>query len=133
MNRVVLVASVLLCLAGLAVAAQGRMETPNPYLGKVRHVELYSYKADTPEETQADIARRSRALIGQIDLIRDLEWGPALGQGPATQGYTHCIIMTFDSMEDVKAYAAHPAHQEFLGLARPHLEQLLVMDYIAQE
>lgn len=124
----------MICLAGgWGYAAQEGSDVSNPYLGKVRHVVLYSYKDGVTQEQQDEIAAKSRNLINQIDLIRDLEWGPNLGTSPVSQGYTHCLIMTFDSFDDVKTYAAHPAHQEFLALARPHLEQLLVVDYVAQE
>ncbi len=133
-NLLTTVVALALCLtAGLVFAGQESTKIPNPNLGKVRHVVLYAYKAEVTPEKQEEIATQSRNLINQIDLIRDLEWGPNLGTGPVSQGYTHCLLMTFDSFEDVKTYAAHPAHQDFLALARPHLDKLLVVDYVAQE
>jgi hypothetical protein len=41
--------------------------------------------------------------------------------------------MTFATPEAVKEYVAHPAHEAFLELAKPHLAKLLVVDYIAKE
>jgi len=115
--------------AGPAVWAKAA----NPALGKVRHVVLYAYKPETTQEQQAAIADRSRELISQIPLIEDLEWGTDLSEGTRAQGYTHCLLMTFASYDAVKEYAAHPAHVEFLDLAKPHLAKLLVVDYVAQE
>lgn len=105
----------------------------NPYLGKTRHVVLYAYKADTTPEMQAEIAEKSRKLIEQIPLIEDLEWGTNVGDAGRAQGFTHCLLMTFANQAAVKEYAATPQHQEFLKLAMPHLEKLMVVDYVAQE
>ena len=128
--------------AAVAVVAAGALWSPgpavwaktaNPAIGKVRHVVLYAYKPETTAEQQAEIAERSRDLISRIPLIEDLEWGTDVNDGARAQGYTHCLLMTFASYDAVKEYAAHPAHVEFLELAKPHLGKLLVVDYVAQE
>lgn len=123
--------AVLLALGGIGQSAYAKLT--NPAIGKVRHVVLYAYKPEVTVEKQAEIAQRSRELINQIPLIEDLEWGPDLNAGARSQGYTHCLLMTFADAEAVAAYAAHPAHQTFLELAKPHLDKLLVVDYTAQE
>lgn len=124
-------AATLLALGGIGQTVYAKLA--NPAIGKVRHVVLYAYKAEVSVEKQAEIAQRSRELINQIPLIEDLEWGPDLNAGARSQGYTHCLLMTFATPEAVAAYVAHPAHQAFLELAKPHLEKLLVVDYVAQE
>ncbi len=124
---VILAAGVL--NAGPAVWAKAT----NPAIGKVRHVVLYAYKPEVTPEKQAEIAERSRELVNQIPLIEELEWGPDLSEGARSQGYTHCLLMTFATPEAVKEYVAHPAHEAFLELAKPHLAKLLVVDYIAKE
>lgn len=124
-------AALLLSLGGLGQTVYAKLT--NPAIGKVRHVVLYAYKPEVSAEKQAEIAQRSRELINQIPLIEDIEWGPDVNAGARAQGYTHCVLMTFASPGAVKEYVAHPAHQAFLELAKPHLEKLLVMDYIAQE
>lgn len=125
--------ALLIALATISLAAVAGDKLANPALGKVRHVVLYAYKADVTPEKQAEIAQSSRDLIKHIELIKDLEWGADLNAGARSQGYTHCLLMTFDSQEAVKEYIAHPAHQAFVELAKPHLEKLMVVDYVAAE
>ncbi len=118
--------------AGIALQALAIERPANPHLGKIRHVVLYAHKDGTTEEQIKAIESESRKLIESIDLILDYEWGTNVGSGARSEGYTHCLLMTFESEAAVKEYVAHPAHQAFVKLAFPHLEKLLVLDYKAQ-
>ena len=124
----------LALVASLGVAWQGWAadRTENPGLGKIRHVVLYAHKEGTTEEQVKEIEAESRKLIDSIDQILDYEWGTSIGAGSRSEGYTHCLVMTFENETTLKEYVAHPAHQAFVKLAFPHLEKLLVLDYKAQ-
>lgn len=45
------------------------------------------------------------------------------------QGYTHVFESTFESVEGIAEYVAHPAHVEFANIFIPTLEKLIVIDY----
>lgn len=45
------------------------------------------------------------------------------------QGFTHVFESTFESVEGVAEYIAHPAHVEFANEFLPALEKLVVIDY----
>ena len=70
--------------------------------------------------------------IDQIDVIQDLEWGTDLNEGARSQGLTHCLLMTFNSKEELEIYLPHPKHEAFKELAIPHIAKLTVVDYIAR-
>ena len=53
-------------------------------------------------------------------------------QGKA-QGFTHCFFLTFATIADRDAYLPHPAHKEFGATLRPHLDKVLVVDYVAKD
>ena len=72
---------------------------------------------------------RLRAATGQIDLIRDYEWGTKMSPEGIAQGFTHCFLLTFASAADRDAYLVHPAHQAFVASLQPVLEKALVIDY----
>lgn len=98
----------------------------------LRHVVLFSFVDEaTPEDVQA-IEEAFAALPGQIDAIHDFEWGTDVSVENAARGYSHCFFVTFKSAEDRDAYLPHPAHKAFGQLIRPHLDQVLVLDYWAQ-
>lgn len=125
-------AIVLTALAGIMLQSRAADKAGNPNLGKIRHVVLYAHKEGTTEEQVKEIEAESRKLIDSIDQILDYEWGTHVGSGPLSQGYTHCLMMTFENESTLKEYVAHPAHQAFVKLAFPHLEKMLVIDYKAQ-
>ncbi|KAK1318285.1 putative protein Pop3 [Acorus calamus] len=45
------------------------------------------------------------------------------------QGFTHVFESTFESVEGIAEYVAHPAHVEFANEFLPTLEKVIVIDY----
>lgn len=45
------------------------------------------------------------------------------------QGYTHVFESTFESVEGIAEYVAHPTHVEYANLLLPSLEKVLIIDY----
>lgn len=45
------------------------------------------------------------------------------------QGFTHVFESTFESVEGIAEYVAHPAHVEFADQFLPALEKVIVIDY----
>lgn len=99
----------------------------------LRHVVLFSFNADSSD---ADIRAVEEAFCGlpsQIDEIQDFEWGTDVSVEGKAHGYTHCFFVTFRSEEARDAYLPHPAHKAFGAVLRPHLENVLVIDYWTRE
>lgn len=131
MHRLALIATALvgaMCVAGCA-HTRGN-DTP---VGQIRHVVLFGFQPGTPPETLAEIEAGLRRLPAEIALIRAFEWGTDITENARAQGYTHCMLTVFDTPEDVASYRVHPAHQDFVALAMPHVAQLLVLDYLVAE
>lgn len=97
----------------------------------LRHVVLFGFKPEATAPQIAEIESAFRALPDQIDIIKDFEWGTDVSVENKSQGYTHCFFVTFASEADRDAYLPHPAHTAFGTLLRPHLAQVLVVDYWA--
>ena len=98
----------------------------------LRHAVFFSFKE---EATQADIDRVQQAfsaLPQQIEEIRNYEWGTNNSPENLNKGFTHAFFVTFASEADREAYLPHPAHQAFVEVLQPHLEDVFVVDYWAQ-
>ena len=95
----------------------------------LRHVVLFKFKDDTPEEQIRQIERAFCALPDKVDAIYDFEWGTDVSVENRQQGFTHCFLVTFLSEEDRAKYLPHPAHKAFGKLLGPHLDKVLVIDY----
>ncbi len=98
----------------------------------LRHVVVFKFKDSASEEDVKKVEEAFAALPGKISQIKDFEWGTNNSPEMLDRGFTHCFLVTFHSEEDRAAYLPHPAHQEFVSVLRPHLEEAFVVDYWAQ-
>ncbi|CAL1404014.1 unnamed protein product [Linum trigynum] len=108
--------------------------------GGFKRVVLFKFKEGVAVE---EMLNGLKKLFSEIDLVKSAEWGEAAdieGSGASAtaalpspaKGFTHAVVMRFDSQEDCLAFMTHPAHVElgatfldavddFLGLNFPVL------------
>jgi hypothetical protein len=98
----------------------------------LRHVVLFRFKEGTSAEDVRKIENAFSALPSKIDVIYGFEWGTDVSTENLQKGFTHCFIVSFRSEADRDTYANHPAHQEFGGLLKPYLGEVMVIDYWAK-
>lgn len=77
----------------------------------VKHIVIFSLKEEMVQEEKLDVMNRFKAAIEalpvKIPFIRKIEVG--LNMNPAEKWHI-ALYSEFESLEDVKAYAAHPEH-----------------------
>src|SRR5690606_37543515 len=101
--------------------------------GMVRHIVLFKFKdTSTPAQVKS-VEDAFAALPGKINTIVGLEWGTNMSPENLAQGFTHCFLVTFKSAADRDAYLPHPAHKEFGKVLGPHLDKVLVIDFVVGE
>ncbi len=110
--------------------AMAAAPTPDSLL---RHAVLFSFKEDSYPAGVAAVEAAFRALPGKIPEIHSFEWGTNNSPENLAQGYTHMFFLTFLSEADRAVYLPHPAHKAFGEVLGPHLDQVLVLDYWAQQ
>ncbi len=94
-----------------------------------RRVILLRLQQDTGKEALEAIASAIKALPSKIDEIRTFEWGSIDGPQDENQGFTHCLVLSFDNAQARAAAAKHAAYQELEQQLRPHLDESIVVDY----
>ncbi len=99
----------------------------------LRHAVLFSFKEESYPAGVATVEAAFRALPGKIPEIHSFEWGTNNSPEGIAQGYTHMFFLTFLSEADRAVYLPHPAHKAFGEVLGPHLDQVLVLDYWAQD
>ena len=95
----------------------------------LRHVVMFSFKEESSAEDIKTVEDAFIALQDKIPQIRDFEWGTNNSPEGLNKGLTHCFLVTFESEEDREIYLPHPAHQAFVDVLSPHLEDVTVIDY----
>src|SRR4051812_26166715 len=98
---------------------------------KLRHRVLLNFKkATTPEQVlQVEIA--FNGLASCIPVITEFEWGVNISDEKKDHGFTHCYLLTFASEPDMDQYINSPYHKAFLAMAKPFLDDVLVVAYWA--
>lgn len=96
---------------------------------QLRHVVLFKFKESSTEADIQSVEAAFSALPGKIPEIRDYEWGTNNSPEGLDKGFTHCFFLSFDSEEDRAVYLPHPDHKAFGDVLKPHLEDVLVLDY----
>ncbi len=99
----------------------------------LRHVVLFKFKDDAKPEQVKEVEEKFRALKSQISEIKDLEWGTNVSPENLNQGFTHCFFVTFADGKARDVYLTHAAHKEFVGVLKPVLDKVLVVDYAARD
>ena len=107
-------------------AAMSKPDAPAPVL---RHVVLFKFKDGTTAEQVRQIEQAFCALPGNIDAIRDFEWGTDVSVENRQEGFTHCFVVTFRDETARAEYLPHPAYKAFGNLLGPYLDKVLVIDY----
>ncbi len=100
---------------------------------QLRHVVLFKFKESSSEEDINEVEEAFFALPDKISEIKDYEWGTNNSPEGINKAYTHCFLVTFESEEDRAVYLPHPAHKAFIEVLEPHLDDVLVIDYWANE
>jgi hypothetical protein len=134
----ILIVTALMIVASLAssccsVCPGGPGGARTADLGVLRHLVLFKWKDGTPPATVKAIEDAFRALPGRIPGIQGFEWGTDVSPEKLAQGFTHCFFVTFPDTAARDVYLPHPAHKEFVELMKPHLDQVLVVDYVAKD
>ena len=73
------------------------------------------------------------ALPKKIDGITGFEYGTDVSSEGLAEGFTHCFLVTFKDGKSRDAYLPHAAHKEFVALALPKIDKVLVLDYFARK
>jgi hypothetical protein len=95
----------------------------------LRHVVLIRFKPETPAATVTEIETAFASLAVTIPAVQALEWGTNCSPEGKNQGFSHCFFLTFAGAAERDAYLPHPEHRAFSALLRPHVDQVLVIDY----
>jgi len=125
----------LLCAVALAATALTlTMNAADASKSKtLRHVVNFKFKSSASEAQIKEVVDAFRALKTKIPEIKAFEWGTNNSPENLNKGLTHCFILTFDSEEGRAKYLPHPDHKAFGAKLGPVLEDVMVIDYWAQE
>ena len=116
-------------VADQMLAALGVASSPDRVL---RHVVLFKFKPDVTKQQIEEVVQAFGKLPGKIEEIIDFEHGTDVSVENRSKGFTHGFVVTFADEKGRDTYLPHPAHKEFVDLALPRIEDVLVFDFWSQ-
>lgn len=97
----------------------------------INHVVLFKLKEFDNESEKSDIRDQIKiSLLALKDKIKELKYievGNNYQLNAAS--FDVCLITHFDSIEDLKVYAAHPEHLKVVALVRENAVERAVVDF----
>ncbi|XP_020101732.1 stress-response A/B barrel domain-containing protein HS1 [Ananas comosus] len=95
----------------------------------VKHVLVAKFKDEVAPEKVEDLIKGYANLVSLIEPMKAFHWGRDVSVENMHQGFTHVFESTFESLEGIAEYVAHPAHVEFANRFLPALEKVIIVDY----
>lgn len=95
----------------------------------LRHIVLFKFKEDATPAQISLVEKSFAQLPSQIKEIQDFEWGTNNSPEQLDKGFTHSFVVTFKTEEARSVYLVHPDHLKFVAILKPHLDDVLVIDY----
>lgn len=94
----------------------------------IEHIVLFRWTPEAAPEAVAQVMEGLRGLRQQIPGIIDLQCGEDFS-GRA-QGYSHGLVVRFETRAALDAYGPHPAHQQVVQtLINPIRGGVLALDF----
>jgi hypothetical protein len=100
---------------------------------QLKHAAFFKFREDASEDDVREVENALADLPTKIDVIRAFEWGKNNSPETHDQGFTHCFMFTFDSEDGLREYATHEAHAAAVGVLRPKVEEVRVLDFWAED
>lgn len=74
-----------------------------------------------------EVVRRLHALLGEVPTLRTMQAGVDVVR--SERSYDVGLVATFDSLDDLGAYAGHPSHQAFSSWLRDRVASVVAVDF----
>lgn len=94
----------------------------------LRHVVFFDFNSQATDSMLKNLGNELTGLQKTVDSIRDIEWGANINNTEKTE-YTHCLLVTFNSEEELKEYSDHPNHLSIVKEHKKYLQKMAEIDY----
>jgi hypothetical protein len=111
------------------VASNARLSGTEKSARVLRHVVMYKFKDDLTAGQLREVIAAFSALPEKIDTIIGFEAGTNTSTEGKSDGLTHVFVVTFADEKGRDTYLSHPAHLDYVKLARDKREKVIVFDY----
>ncbi len=91
------------------------------------HIVMFKFKEENKASNLKIVEEQLNALVSKIDELKSIEVGIDFNQ--SERAFDLSLYSTFDSREDLKAYAVHEEHLKVVTLIKEVTSESKVVDY----
>lgn len=95
----------------------------------IRHIVFFKFKLSTADVEIRKLEGRLGALPGKIPEIREYEMGRDVTG--SERAFDFALVSSFDDVDSLRKYIAHPEHQEVLKLVNEICSSIKSVDFEA--
>jgi hypothetical protein len=97
------------------------------------HTVIFYLKKDAPAGAADGLIADAHKLLAKVPSVKVIRAGkPAEKATPnlAVKDYHVALLVLFDDYDGLKAYDEHPLHKEYVQKHIPHMERVVVYDFV---
>jgi stage III sporulation protein SpoIIIAA len=94
----------------------------------VVHIVMFKFKDESKESNIKEVVKRLNALVELIPELKSMETG--VNFTDSERAFDLSLYSTFETKEDLNAYAIHPEHLKVVELIKSVTVESKVVDYI---
>ncbi len=95
----------------------------------IKHVVMWKFKTEVTDADKLEMKRQLESLKGVVPMLVDIEVGLNFSDCPPAKDMV--LYTVFQTLEDLRAYAAHPAHVKVVEFVKPLVSERAVVDFYA--
>ena len=96
----------------------------------IKHLVLFKLKETLPKETKTEISNQFKEAIESLpSVIKTIRHIRVAQNINPEERWDICLDSDFDTLEDVKAYAIHPAHVAAANIIKEYKQDRACVDY----
>lgn len=92
------------------------------------HVVMFKFKDENKDLNVKEVAKRLYDLVELVWTLKSMEVG--INFTESDRAFDLCLYSTFDTKEDLQAYAVHPEHLKVVEFIKSVTAESKVVDYI---
>jgi hypothetical protein len=92
------------------------------------HIVMFKFKNENKEPNIKEVVKRLNSLVELIPSLKSMEVG--VNFTDSERAFDLSLYSTFDTKEDLGAYAIHPEHLKVVELIKSVTLESKVVDYI---
>lgn len=91
------------------------------------HIVMFKFKDENKTENILKVKTMLEELTSKIEMLKNMEVGIDFNQ--SERAFDLSLYSTFETKDDLKAYATHPAHLEVVAVIKEVTLESKVVDY----